>query len=244
MPKIGDYIFRPNPTNTHQGVGVVGFCIEKLGAKRLAILYPEDDYGLGIFEVARATAEERGAEVVYSASHPPTGEVDFTALLTSAKGANPDVLVLFSFYTQAAQIVRQKELVGLDVPVVGADGLLQPGFLEIAGEHAEGTYVATWFHPDSDLPETVRYVDAYESRFNKEADTWSPFAYDAVMVLAQAIERAGTTDHQAVRDELAKTDGYVGPTGVITFDEHGAPDVTVKKLLFVQVTGGTFSLID
>ncbi|MQY69718.1 MAG: ABC transporter substrate-binding protein [Firmicutes bacterium] len=243
VPKIGDFIFRVNPTNTHQGSGVINFAVERLGFKRLAILYVEDDYGRGIFEVAQKTANDLGIDVVYSASHPASGEVDFTALLTRAKAGNPDALMLFNYYTQAAQIVRQMDLVGFEVPVLGSDGLLQPGFLKIGGQYAEGTYIATWFHPESDFPETVQYVKAYEARFNKASDTWSPFAYDAVMVLAEAIERASTTDHNAVRDEMARTDGYVGPTGVITFDEDGAPDVTFKKLLFVQVKDGKFELI-
>lgn len=243
VPKIGDFIFRINPTNTHQGSGIINFAVERLGFKRLAILYVEDDYGRGIFEVAQEAANNHGIDVVYSASFPVSGEVDFTALLTSAKGANPDALVLFTFYTHAAQIVRQMALVGFEVPVAGADGLTQPGFLEVGGQYAEGTYIATWFHPESDFPETMQYVKAYKARFNKAPDSWSTFTYDAVMVLAEAIERAGTTDHNAVRDEIARTDGYVGPTGVTTFDEDGAPDVTLKKLLFIQVKDGKFELI-
>lgn len=243
VPLIGEYIFRPNVTNIHQSIGVIDYCVEVLGKENIAILYPEDDYGRGIFVVASERVKEQGVNIVYQASHRPAGDLDFTALLTSARRTNPDVLALASFYTQAAQIVRQMKLVGLDVPVVTTDGSYQPGFLEIGGAAAEGVYVATWFHPEGPLPETKRYVETYEAHFNKPADTWSPFAYDAAMILAKAIERAGTLDGESIREEIAKTD-YVGPTGRIIFDEDGAPDVKYKKLLFVQVVDGKFKLLD
>lgn len=243
IPKIGDYIFRANPRNTAQGAGIIDFCLEVLGKKNIAILYPADDYGRGMFVSASERAKERGVNVVYQASHKTAGELDFTALLTSVRSAGADVLVLASFYTQAAQIVRQMKLVGFDVPVVGADSLYQPGFIEIGGASAEGVYVATWFHPEGPLPETKLYVETYKARFNKTVNISSPFIYDAVKILAGAIERAGTTDGEAVRDEIAKTD-YMGPTGPVTFNEYGGRNIKDLKGLFVQVVDGKFKLLD
>jgi len=244
IPKIGDYIFRSDPDNAGQAAKIIDFCVEVLGKKNFAILYPGDDYGLGMYAPASKRVQELGMNLVYHATHKTAGELDFTALLTSIRSAGADVLVLASYYTQAAQIVRQMRLIGLDVPVVGANSIYQPAFIEIGGAATEGTYASTWFHSELKRPETKHYVEAYEARFNKAPNIMSPFVYDAVMVLARAVERAGTTDGEAIRDEIAKTDWAGGVIGPVTFDEDGGRDVKNLKVLFVQVADGVWKLFN
>jgi branched-chain amino acid transport system substrate-binding protein len=242
VPKAGDYIFRVNVTNTLQGSGVIEWLVRNQKAKRLAILFVNDDYGRGITEVAKDPATKLGAQVVYEASIQPGGEQDFTVLLTSARAAKPDALVLFAFYSAGAQIITQAKRLGLNMTIAGSDGLYSPDLINLASAASEGVYVATWFHPDSDDPQTRQFVEKYTKRWKHTPDTWAPYAYDAVRVLAEAIKRAGNTDKVAIRDQLAVTKDFKGATGVITFKER-APDPAAKKLLFVVVQGGNFKLL-
>ncbi len=239
----GDYIFRINPTNTHQGAGIVEWLVKEKDKKRIAFIYVNDDYGKGIFDIAKNTAIDLGAEVVFEGTAAPSGEQDFSVLISNIKNSNPDALVILSFYAVGAQILIQANKMGLDVLTVGSDGIYSPDLIKIAGDAAEGLYVATWFHPDNDAPLTVEYLKDYEEKYGEPSDTWAPYAYVATMVLADAIERAGITERSEIRDALKETKQYESPVGTITFDEDRVPDVKDLTLLFVQVTDGEFKLI-
>jgi len=240
--KAGEYIFRINVTNTHQGAGIAKWLIEK-GKKRIAVIYVNDDYGKGISQIAIETIKELGGDPVYVGTVAPSGEQDFTVLLTNVKNVSPDALALFTFYAAGAQIAIQAKTLGLDMPIVASDAIYSPDFIKIAGPSAEGVQVATWFHPDSDDPGTKAFTQAFQARYNKAADTWSPYAYDAVKVLAEAIKRAGKIDRAAIRDQLAQTKSFKGAVGDTTFTSDRVPDATAKRLLMTVVQGGKFTLI-
>ncbi|NPV69830.1 MAG: ABC transporter substrate-binding protein [Firmicutes bacterium] len=241
--KAGDFIFRVNVTNTHQGSGLVKWLLAK-GKKKIAIIYVNDDYGKGISEIAAKTVKDGGGEVVYTGTVAPSGEQDFTVLLTNVKNANPDALALFVFYANGAQLAIQAKKLGLSCMIAAADGVYSPDFVKIAGPAAEGAYVATWFHPSSKDPGTKAFIDGFKNKYNKDSDGWAPYAYDAVKILAEAIKKAGKADRKAVRDQLAQIKGFKGATGDTTFTAERVPDAAAKKLLITVVKEGKFVLTE
>lgn len=240
--EAGEYIFRINVTNTHQGAGIAKYLAEQ-GKKKIAILYVIDDYGKGISQITEDTVAELGGEVVYTGTVAPSGEQDFTVLLTNVKDSGADALVLLVFYAAGAQIAVQAKALSLDIPIICSDAVYAPDFITVGGEAAEGVYVATWFHPDSPDPGTKKYIEDFKAKYNKVADTWSPYAYDAVKVLAEAIKRAGKVDRSAIRDEIAATKGFQGAVGNTTFSADRVPDVAEKTLLMTVVKDGKFVLL-
>lgn len=240
--KAGDYIFRINVTNTHQGAGIAKYLAEQ-GKKKIAILYVNDDYGKGISQITSDTVKELGGEVVYIGTVAPSGEQDFTVLLTNVKNSGADALVLLVFYAAGAQICVQAKELSLDIPIVCSDAVYSPDFITLGGDAVEGVNVATWFHPDSPDPGTRKYIEDFKAKYNRDADTWSPYAYDAVKLLAEAITRAGKVDRSAIRDEIAATKGFQGAVGVTTFNDERVPDVADKKLLMTVVRDGEFVLL-
>ena len=244
IPEIGDYIFQAYPNSTAQGILILDLCLKELGKKNLSILYSSDDYGLGLFEPTSERAKEIGMNLVYSSKFKASGDMDFTPLLTNVSNSGADVLFLIGTYTPMAQMVRQMDLIGLDLPVVCTDGAYQKEFIEIAGESAEeDVYIATWFHPEQKQEAAKHFIEAYTDRFNKAPNMESPLCYEGALVLLNAIERAGTTNGKAIRDEITKTD-FMGPTGHITLNEKGGRSMEDMKGLFLQVIDGEFRIFN
>lgn len=239
----GNYIFRVNVTNTAQGAGIMQWLAKVQDKKRIAILYVNDDYGKGIADQSRETAKELGMDVVYDGAVESSGEQDYTVPLTSAKAANPDALVIFAYYAACAKMLIQADTLALNVLKVASDAAYAPDLINIAGKSAEGVYVATWFHPDSNEAGTRKFVKAFETKYKKESDSWSPYAYDAMYVIAKGIEKAGKVDRKALRDALAKTKDFNGATGIITFNDQRVPDPSSKTLLFTVIKYGKFELL-
>ena len=239
----GDYIFRVNPTNTAQGRGIVEWVVNEHGKTKIAILYVNNDYGKGMFDIASETVTSLSAELVYSAAISAEGEEDYSVILTNIKDSGAEALVLLNYYADNAKVVMQMDRLGLDILTVSSDGTYSPDFISLAGESCEGTYVATWFHPDNQLAETQDFLTAYKEAFSIDSDTWAPYAYDATNILLTAIENAGSLDREDIKNELSKTQNFSGATGNITFNEERVPDTTQMKLLFTRIEDGNYVLI-
>lgn len=239
----GDYIFRINPTNTAQGSGIISWALSQ-GKKDMAIFYVNNDYGAGMYENAKNTISENGGNLVYEAAIPAEGQDDFSVLLENVVSKGAEVLVLLNYYADNAKIAIQAKEANLDLLIVSSDGAYSADFIKIADKAAEGVYVATWFHPDSDNPLTIEFLEAYNKRFGKTSDTWAPFAYDAANILLTSIKDAGDDkNHEAIRDNIAKTLNYAGATGDTSFNEERVPDTGLKTLLMTIVKDGQFVLL-
>jgi len=239
----GDYIFRINPTNTAQASGIVSWALAQ-GKKDVAIFYVNNDYGAGMYEIAKNQIAEEGGNLVYEAAIPAEGQDDFSVLLENVVSKGAEVLILLNYYADNAKIAIQVKEANLDLLLVSSDGAYSPDFIKIAGKAAEGVYVATWFHPDSDNPTTIKFIEEYKERFGKIPDTWAPFAYDAANILITSIKDAGDAkDYGKIRDNIAKTFNYAGATGDTSFNEERVPDTSQKTLLMTVVKDGEFVLL-
>ncbi len=114
-----------------------------------------------------------------------------------------------------------------------------PEFLSIGGDSVEGIVFSTHFTAESPVTDVSKvFLDAYREKFDKEANAFAALGYDAYMVIMDAIEKAGSADPKAIRDELAKIEGFVGATGNITLDENGGD--AVKSAVINKVENGEF----
>lgn len=217
---IGDYIFRICFIDPFQGAVLAKFAHGSLKARRVALLTATNSpYSVGLSAVLRERFTALGGEIVAEQKY-AEGDKDFRAQLTAVRTAKPDVIAATGFYSEAALICIQARSLGLNIPIIGGDGWEAPQLTELGGKAVEGTYYCTYFSADNHAPEVRSFVERYQQRWNNEKpEGVSALGYDAMYVIAAAMERAGTTDSPKFRDALAATKEFEGVTGKTTIDE-------------------------
>src|SRR5207248_2865506 len=124
---------------------------------------------------------------------------DFRAQLTAIKAAQPEAIFVPGYYTEAGLIAKQARSLGIKVPLLGGDGWDSPKLSEIGGSAIDGCYFSTHFSPKDQNPKVQDFVHKYQAKFNAMPDGMAPLGYDAMMILADAIKAAGSTDGTKVR---------------------------------------------
>lgn len=220
------YAYRTGFTNSFQGGALAKFANDELSAKKAVILGDNStDYATGLTE----TFTNAFAGDVVSVENFTTGQTDFSAVLTNIANKDFDVLFVPGYYEQAGPIIKQAREMGIDQPILGPDGFGNDALFDLAGAaNMNDIYYTSHFVTDSDDPDVQAYVANYKENFNSEPDMFSGLAYDAVYVVKDAIERAGTADPAAVNAEIAKTTDFAGITGTFSFDEGHDPVKTVS----------------
>lgn len=221
VTEIGDYIFRICFIDPFQGAVLAKFAHDSLHAKRVALLTSTNSpYSVGLSQVLRERFTKLGGEIVAEQKY-AEGDKDFRAQLTAIRSAKPDVIAATGFYTEAALICIQARSLGLDVPVIGGDGWEAPQLTELGGKAVEGTYYSTYFSADNNADEVQAFVKRFQTRWNNEKpEGVAALGYDAMYLIARALETAGTTDGAKLRDAIAATKNFPGVTGRTTIDAH------------------------
>jgi len=234
---IGDYVFRINVGDNYQGSQLAQLLKDK-GYNKVSVIYDNSDYGKGVSDVFTQSFTEIGGEVLLNESYLGGQDKDFSLILTKVKNTDTEVIILVSYYTEASLIIQQARNIGIDVPFYASDSLYTDDFLTLAGDAANGTHVVCYFHESDPSEAAQEFVKKFESKYNKKVDSWSPYAYDAMYVMADAINRAGTTDGPAVRDAIAATTDFQGATGVTNFE--GAREPVGKDVVILVVENGQY----
>lgn len=196
----GDYIWSNTSNQRDDAPYLARLTVQDLQKKKLAVLYQNTDWGKTTVDLFIGKAEELGAEIVVKEAY-LTSEKDFRPILTKARDANPDALVLISYYNDGALIAQQRQSVGLDATVVGIGSVYSPQFIRLGGEAVEGVYTATRFYPGEPREEVQRFVEAYREKYGEDPDSFSAVAYDGIKILAQVIEQYGA-GRKEIRDGL------------------------------------------
>ena len=209
--------------------------------KKIAIMREKDsEYAVGLVKYFQdELAKNEGFEVVEVCDFMNKDE-DFSALLGAVLSKEPDVIFTsVSYADKAAQIMKQARALGYEGAFFGGDTLDAPELFNIAGDAAVGAVFTTFYDAAQPATEkTSEFLDAYRAKYGKEPAAPTVMAYDAYLTMRGAIETAGSTDAEAIRDALFATEGFVGAAGVITLDEnHDAVRPVVFKA--VQADGST-----
>jgi branched-chain amino acid transport system substrate-binding protein len=196
----GNYIWSNTSNQRDDAPYLATLAVQELKKKRLAVLYLNTDWGKTTADLFISKAKELGAEIVAREAY-LSNEKDFRPILTKARDATPDALILISYYNEGALIAQQRESVGLDTTVVAIGSVYSPQFIRLGGEAVEGIYTATRFYPGDARPEVQRFVQAYQKKYNEDPDSFSAVAYDGIKILAQVMEQYGT-ERKEIRDGL------------------------------------------
>jgi branched-chain amino acid transport system substrate-binding protein len=234
----GEYIYRVAATDALEGDFMSKWILDE-GFKKVAIIYENTDYGVGVRDVAREAIKKYGGEVVTEAAYVQGQTKDFGSIIASVKQAAPDAVMCGSIYNEAALVIAQARDLGFEAPFFGTDGFFSAGLLELGGAAVEGARCCSVFYHEVSSPKVKEFIAAYEKKTGKTPGTWAALSYDSVMVFAEAIKKSGATTREEVKKGLDDLGSWEGATGVQEFDENG--DVN-KQLVKLIVKDGKFAI--
>lgn len=236
----GDFIFLSVITNAFQGRMIAEFAADpaELNAKTAATIQQDTDvYSTGHVEAFVTRFQELGGEIVASEIY-QAGDTSFSEQLQRIQAADPDVILLSSFAPEVPLIINAARNMGIETTIVGGDTWDEPekffGTLE-DNTPLEGIYQTTNFAREMPGVEVQQFFDAYMTAFGTAPDGIASSGYDAMLLLANAIEQAKSTDPVAIRDALAATRDFQGSTYISHYDANRHP---VKSLAILTVRDG------
>ena len=233
----GDNIFRACYTDAYQGLVAGSFAIDTLGATAPAVLYDTGNaYGEGLAVEYIAACEAAGLDVIVETF--ASGDADFSAQLTKIVDAGADALFIPDYANVVGPILAQLDAMNVDLPCLGGDGW--DGIIDDYAAEAEGFYFANHYATDDESEIVQNFISAYEAEYSETPNALGALAYDAVYIMASAIESAGSFDSDKIIAALAATDKD-GVTGHVTFDENGDPQ---KSVSMIQVVDGAYTLFE
>lgn len=242
--KGGDYIWSPSISQADAQPLLAELAVKTLGFKRIAVLYLNTDWGRTSKDVLVKAAQERGAQLAIAEGYQPD-EKDFRSTLVRVRDANPDGLVLISYYPDGALIAGQVRSVGLKQPIAAVGSVYSPKFIELGGAAVNGIHTNTAFYPEEPRTEVQEFVKSFRAKYDKEPDAFNAYAYDAVVYAAAALRQAGPkADRKAVRDAFYKIRDVPSVIfGKANFDAQTRRVVGVKSVNLV-VKDGKWAQLD
>lgn len=231
--------FRTIPSDASIGKQMADY-VAAAGYERVAIAYTDDAYGRGLAAAFEDAAEAQGVRIIDRLAH--FGDVP-DARRTVAKwlAFNYDAIFVAATSPQLAEIVSLIRRAGATEPIFGGDAFDSEQLLTVAGSFSDGVVFGSVFDVDNVDLEVRRFVQTFEARYGFEPDTWAAQGYDALHLLAHAIEQADTVSPDAVAAILRQTSRWRGVTGLHTFDETG--EIIDKPIVHKTVRDGKFVLL-
>lgn len=234
--KVNEYSFRTCFIDPFQGIVAANFASGDLKAKNVAIYSDSSsDYAKGLAASFEEQIKKNGGNVVIHENY-VAKDVDFKATLTNIKGENPDFIFIPGYYEEVGLIVKQARELGLDMPLMGADGWDSPKLIDLAGKDAlNNTYITNHYSSGDPDAKIQDFVKAFEEEYGSAPNAFHALGYDTVYFIADAIERAGDdVTGEAIQKALAATKDLSLVTGTFTIDEKHNPIKSASVLEYVN----------
>lgn len=241
---VGDNMFMTAFGDDDQSYAIADYAYDTLGLRRVYLWTDNSmDFTRALSEFFTERFQERGGEIV-SEDYFMMGDTDFSAQIDrlAAVEPAPDGVFISAIPSEAGLTVRQIREAGIDMPIVSGDGFDTPLVAEVPGpELADGVFFSTHTYLADDRPEVQAFIDAYtEMHGNAPENSFAPLGYDAVGLIANAIEQAGSAEPAAIREALANTRDYPAVTGTISYTRENM--VPPKPVSIVSVQGGEYNV--
>jgi len=238
LTQSGDYpnFYRTIASDDAQARLEVDFALDTLKTKKVAVLHDKGDYGKGLAEFAKEflEADPRADVVLYEGITP--GAVDYSAVVQKIKRKKADAVIFGGYHPEASKIVTQMRKKAMKIAFISDDGVKDDTFIKVAKEYAEGVY-ATGPKDVSQNPLAVAANDAHRKAYSADPGAFYLNAYSAALALLNAVEKAGSTDYDAVAKAL-RTEYVDTPLGKIRFDDRG--DAIGVGFAMYQVQNGAY----
>lgn len=214
-------------------------------AETVVLLHEDTLFGTSTAEGQVAAAKEHGIEVLADISY-PKDTPEMTSTIARIKDLDPDALLLVSYINDAVLITSTMKELDVNIPIIGTSaGHIDPAYISNLGADAEHTFTVGEWNTDIDKPGVQEIAKRFRDKFDVAMNGHAAETYMATMVLRDALERAGTTDRDAVRDALAETEicgeRNILPYDCIRFDESGqSPEA---QLAILQIRDGEHTTV-
>lgn len=226
--------------------------IKNRGLSKVALISGTDGFGRSGREQTLAIAGDMGVEIVADVTYSPT-DTDMTAQLTRIRNtAGVEAVFNFGFGQSPAIVTRNYSQLGIKLPFYQSHGVASDRFLELLGDAGEGLRLPASpllvpdSLPDSDPQKAIvqSYKVLYEKRWDMQVSTFGGYAHDGLMIAVAAIEKAGSTNHDAVRKALESIEGHVGVTGVFNMSPEDHNGLKPDSFRILEVQNGQWKLIN
>jgi branched-chain amino acid transport system substrate-binding protein len=245
LPKwVGDYMFMTPFGDDDQSFAIADYTVKKLAAKNVVVWTDNSmDFTKALSKFYKQRLKELGANVVLEDFF-MMGDKDFSAQIARLKNASPkaDVVFISAIPNEAGLTVKQIREGGLTLPIVSGDGFDTELVTTVPGDKlANDVYFSTHTYREDNRPEVLAFIKAYEKEYGRPPENaFAALGFDAVGLIADGIERAGTTEGKALRDALAETKGYKAVTGEISYTRPSG--VPLKGVSIISVHDGKYKV--
>lgn len=234
------YLFQIRPCDKINGQVAAKYAIETLGAKKIGISFNNNDFGTAGRDVIIDYLEEQGVD--YVAVGHNSGDKDMTSQIMQLQSEGVDCILSWTDDAEVVVTARQLYELGLDVPVIASAGVVMDQVLDLMEpEYVEGWYSVTDFVSTNDSETVSKFIESFEAEYGIKPELYASAYYGATYALADAIERAGSTDPEAVRDALAEVKDLDMPTGIMTCDSNGS---MIHGCVLAQITDKVPAMVD
>ncbi|NHZ63223.1 branched-chain amino acid ABC transporter substrate-binding protein [Massilia genomosp. 1] len=230
--------FRNIANDEQLGAALARYAVQDGKAKQIAVIDDRTAYGKGLADEFVKNVKKSGGARIVAQQFTTDKATDFNAILTAIKATKPDLIFFGGMDAVAGPMLRQMKQLGMPVRFMGGDGMCSDSVPRLAGDGmADGQVICA--EAGGVEPQQQKGLDAfraaYRRRFGVEVMTYAPYAYDAMLAMVAAMQKAGSPDPAVYLPALAKG-SYQGITGVVAFDARG--DVKDGKLTLYTFKGG------
>lgn len=239
---VASYVFK-TPQKDSDAARRIGQTMKDMGISKIGVVTSNAGFGVAGGKQLAKIMPEYGITIAISETYDKQ-ETDLTGVLTKLKGENVQAVVNWSIVPAQSLVAKNMKQIGLDVPLFQSHGFGNIKYVEAGGEAANGTIfpcgrllvadVLPADHPQKKV--LAEYKNDYESRYQEDASTFGGHAYDALIILVEGINKAGSTETEKVRAAIETLQGVVGTGGVFNFsaDDHNGLDQDAFEMLTVK----------
>jgi branched-chain amino acid transport system substrate-binding protein len=214
------WLFRCRPNDTYSARVIADYGVNTLGKKKWAIVHSTDAYGTSGMKNLVEVLKGEGVEPVLIQGYTNNSQ-DLTPVALAVKQSGADVMGTYiTFETDLAIFARQVRQLGVNIAWVGSPATMATTALRLAGPALYGSYAVSDFAADSS-PAAKEFAAKYEAAYKSAPDNFGAWTYDAVHVLALAIDNAKSLEPQKIREAILSVKGYPGVEGTYNFDQNG-----------------------
>jgi branched-chain amino acid transport system substrate-binding protein len=235
--------FRTCTTDAVQGPFAANYLLES-GIKKVATIHDKKAYGQGLVAAFSEAFKSGGGEITTSETINPDDK-NFSAVISKVEGSSPDAVYYGGEYPQAGPLSQQMKAAGVNVPLMGGDGIFDPAYIELAGKNSDGDLATSVGAPTEKLASAKQFVTDYQAGgYSDPYAAYGAYSYDAANAIINALKvsLANAQDAKSARQATIDAMGSVsfdGATGKVAFDQYG--DTTTKTLTVYKVAGGKWA---
>ncbi len=245
-----EWIWRTPHKDALAAARALTYVAEDLQVKKVAVLHDENAFGSSGSAEIQKSAPGLGLEIVAVESY-KTNDTDLTAQLTKIKGSSPEVIIVWGTNPGPALAAKNMKQLGMDIPYVGSHGIANKTFIELAADAAEGVVfpagrllVPSSITDPKQKEVTQAFIDTYQAKYGSPPNTFAGYAFEAVELLAAAIEKAGSTEPTAIQSALNSIQGFVMPDGTYNYSATDHDGLVAADMIMVKIQGGTWVLAE